>query len=217
MSTVRTAINRPRVLLADDHSITAEALRSLLSDHCDVVGLVADGRALIAAANELKPDVIVADIGMPLLNGLDAAEQIRQTMPQVRFVFLTMMDNPNLAAATMRLAPVGYVLKHSAFSELLSAISDVLKGKSFVTSRLRPENWAVQKERAQQFSKELTPRQRDVLQLLAEGRQMKEIAHILGVSEKTVQFHKYHIMKACGLRTNSEIVLYALKNGLISS
>jgi DNA-binding NarL/FixJ family response regulator len=209
--------SRPRVLLADDHSVISGALRALLSDRCEIIGIVADGRALVTQAVELKPDLIVADIGMPLQNGLDAAEQIRKALPQVRFVFLTMMDNPNIAAAALRLAPVGYVLKHSAASELLTAIDDVMNGKSFVTARLKPENWAVQEERAAQVSKELTPRQRDVLQLLAEGRQMKEIADILRVSEKTVEFHKYQIMKSCALRTNAELVLFAARNGLIHS
>ena len=212
-----STLSRPKVLLADDHSVMAEALRALLCNHCDIVGIAADGRALVAKAIELRPDLIVADIGMPLLNGLDAAEQIKQGLPQVRFVFLTMIDDRNLAAAALRLAPVGYVLKHSAASELLTAIDEVRKGRSFVTARLTPGNWAVQKERAEQASKELTPRQRDVLQLLAEGRPMKEIADILRVSEKTVQFHKYHIMKSCSLGSNADLVLFALKNGLISS
>ena len=154
---------------------------------------------------------------MPLLNGLDAAVQIRQFMPRARFVFLTMMDNHNLAAAALQLAPVGYVLKSSAASELLKAIAEVLRGKSFLTPHLMPENWAVEKERAERLSKDLTPRQRDVLQLLAEGRQMKEIADVLGLSQKTVEFHKYHIMKSAGLHNNAELVLYALKHGLIPS
>jgi DNA-binding NarL/FixJ family response regulator len=217
MLNMKQLSRRPRVLLADDHSVIAEALKTLLAERCDIVDIVPDGRALVTRAGELKPDLIVADIGMPLLNGLDAAEQIRQTLPQVRFVFLTMIEDANLAAAALRLAPVAYVLKHSAASELLTAIDEVLNGRSFVTARLKPENWAVQKERAQQASKELTARQRDVLQLLAEGRAMKEIADILKVSEKTVEFHKYHIMKSSNLRNNSELVLFALKNGLISS
>lgn len=217
MPNVKHLSSRPRVLLADDHWVIAESLKTLLSERFDVVDIVADGRALVTRAGELKPDLVVADIGMPLLNGLDAAEQIREFVPQVRFVFLTMIEDANLAAATLRLAPVAYVLKHSAAAELLTAIDEVLKGRSFVTPRLKPENWAVQKERAQQASKGLTPRQRDVLQLLAEGRAMKEIADILSVSEKTVEFHKYHIMKSSNLRNNSDLVLFALRNGLISS
>ncbi len=209
--------SRPRILVADDHSLMAEALRSLLGDYCDIIGLAADGRELVIKATELTPDLIVADIGMPLLNGLDAAEQIKRVLPGMRFVFLTMIDDPNLAAAALRLGPIGYVLKHSAASELRTAIGEVLQGRSFITPRLRPENWAVQKERAQQATKELTQRQRDVLQLLAEGRPMKEIADVLHVSEKTIEFHKYQIMKAHHLRNNSDLVLFALTSGLISS
>src|SRR5271168_747835 len=207
--------NRPRILIADDHSVLAQGLRALLCDHYDIVGMVADGRALVEEAKKLQPNVIIADIGMPLLNGLDAADEIRQFMPKVRFVFLTMMDEPNLASAVLRLSPVGYVLKHSVVSELLTAIDEVLKGKSFLTRRVKPENWTVQKERSRLAEKELTARQRNVLQLLAEGHSMKEVADILQVSQKTVEFHKYYIMKSRSLRNNAEIVRFGLKNGLI--
>lgn len=208
---------RPRVLIADDHNIVAEGLRSVLEKSCDVIGIVQDGRQLLVEAPKLKPDVIVLDIGMPLLNGLDAAEQLRPLLPGVKLVFLTMRDDPNLAAAALDLGAVGYVLKHSAASELLKAVTEVLQGKSYVTPKLRAENWAVQEARARQFAKELTPRQKEVLQLLAEGRPMKEIADILKVSEKTVMFHKYHIMESFNLKSNAELVLFALKNHLISS
>jgi DNA-binding NarL/FixJ family response regulator len=152
---------------------------------------------------------------MPSLNGLDAAARLMTVLPDVKLVFLTMQDDRNLAAATLRLGAVGYVLKHSAASELMTAISEVLEGRSYVTPKLRPENWAVRDTRAQQYSKELTPRQRDVLQLLAEGRPMKEIAGILEVSEKTIMFHKYHIMQQFNLKNNAEIVLFAVKQHLI--
>jgi DNA-binding NarL/FixJ family response regulator len=208
---------RHRILLADDHAIMGEALRSLLSERYDVVGVVPDGRALLAEATRLKPDVIVLDVGMPLMNGLDAAAQLKQLLPNAKVVFLTMQDDPNLAAAAMNLGTIGYVLKHSAASELLKAISEVLRGRSYVTPKLRPENWAVREARARHFSKSLTPRQREVLQLLAEGRPMKEIADILKVSEKTIMFHKYHIMESFNLKSNAELVLFALKNGLISA
>jgi DNA-binding NarL/FixJ family response regulator len=154
---------------------------------------------------------------MPLMNGLDAAIQLKKLLPSAKVVFLTMKDDPNLAAAALNLGAVGYVLKHSAASELLEAISAVLRGKSYVTPKLRPENWAVRETRARHFSKSLTPRQREVLQLLAEGRPMKEIADILKVSEKTIMFHKYHIMETFNLKSNAEVVLFALKNGLISA
>lgn len=208
---------RRRVLIADDHSIVAEGLRSLLEKSCDVVGIVSDGRQLVAEAPKLKPDVIVLDIGMPLLNGLDAAERLREFVPHAKLIFLTMQDDPNLAAAALNLGPVGYVLKHSAASELLVAMSAVLEGRSYVTPKLRSENRSVREARAQQFSKELTPRQQEVLQLLAEGRPMKEVADILKVSEKTVMFHKYHIMESFNLKNNAELILFALKRHLISS
>jgi len=217
MQDLKRSPTRHRILLADDHAIVVEALRSLLSESYDVVGIVPDGRALLAEATKLRPDVIVLDIGMPLLNGLDAAIRLKELLPSAKLVFLTMKDDPNLAAAALNLGTIGYVLKHSAASELLKAISEVLRGKSYVTPKLKPENWAVREARAQQFSKSLTPRQREVLQLLAEGRPMKEIADILKVSEKTIMFHKYHIMESFNLKSNAELVLFALKNGLISA
>jgi DNA-binding NarL/FixJ family response regulator len=206
---------RPRILIADDHSIVAEGVRSLLEKNYDVIGVVQDGRQLLVDAARLKPDVIVLDIGMPLLNGLDAAERLKLSLPNAKLVFLTMKDDPNLAAAVLNLGAVAYVLKHAAASELLQAISEVLQGRSYVTPKLRPENWAVRASRARQFSKELTPRQQEVLQLLAEGRPMKEIADILKVSEKTVMFHKYHVMESFNLKNNAELVLFALKRHLI--
>ena len=208
---------RARVLIADDHSIVADGLRSVLEKSCDVIGIVQDGRQLLIEAPKLKPDVIVLDIGMPFLNGLDAAERLKPVLPGVKFVFLTMKDDPNLAAAALNLGAVGYVLKHSAVSELLKAVSEVLQGKSYVTPKLQAENWAVREARAHQFSKDLTPRQKDVLQLLAEGRRTKEIADILNVSERTVMFHKYHIMRSFNLKSNSDLVLLAIKHHLISA
>jgi DNA-binding NarL/FixJ family response regulator len=208
---------RPRILLADDHAVVVEGIRGLIEKYYDVVGVVMDGRALITEASWLQPDVIVLDVAMPLLNGLDAGKKMQEILPKVKLVFLTMHADPNLAAAALRLGPVGFVLKHSAASELLTAIADVLRGKAYVTARLKPENRQVQESRAKQFSKELTQRQREVLQLLAEGRPMKEIADILSVSEKTVMFHKYEIMKSLNIKNNAELVLLALRNGLIST
>jgi DNA-binding NarL/FixJ family response regulator len=217
MQDLQRSSTRHRILLADDHAIVAEALRSLLSESYDVVGVASDGRAMLAEAAKLKPDVVVLDVGMPLLNGLDAATQLKQILPSAKVVFLTMKNDPNLAAAALNLGAIGYVLKHSAASELLKAISEVLRGKSYVTPKLKPENWAVREARARQFSKSLSPRQREVVQLLAEGRPMKEIADILKVSEKTIMFHKYHIMESFNLKSNAELVLFALNNGLISA
>jgi len=208
---------RVRVLIADDHSVVAEGLRSLLEKQYDVIGIVPDGRELLVEAPKLKPQIIVLDIGMPLLNGLDAAERLKSSLPNVRFVFLTMKDDPNIAAAALNLGKVGYVLKHAAASELLKAVSEVLEGRAYITPKLRAENWAAREERAKQVSKELTPRQQEVLQLLAEGRPMKEVADILKVSEKTVMFHKYHIMESHNLKNNAELVLFALRHHLISA
>jgi len=208
---------RPRVLVADDHGIVAEGIRALLEQTCDVIGIVSDGRELIAEAPRLNPDVIVLDVGMPLLNGRDAAERLKKLLPAAKFVFLTMQDDANLAAAVLKLGAVGFVLKRAAASELLTAVSQVLEGRAYITPKLRAENWAQRETRARQFSKELTPRQMEVLQLLAEGRPMKEIADILNVSEKTVMFHKYNIMESFNLKNNAELVLFALKHHVISS
>jgi DNA-binding NarL/FixJ family response regulator len=207
---------RPRVVIADDHSIVAEGLRSLLEKTCEVIGIVRNGRELLDKSPLLQPDVVVLDIGMPLLNGLDAAERLKQIIPKTKFVFLTMQDDPNIAAAALNLGAVGFVLKNDASAELLKAVSEVLQGRAYVTPRLRPENWALREVRARQFTKDLTPRQSEVLQLIAEGRSMKEIAAILSVSEKTVEFHKYHIMEAFNLKNNSDMVLFALNRNLIS-
>ncbi len=212
----RTDSSRPRFLIADDHTIFAEALRTLLEEEYSVSGVVADGRAMVAEAGRLKPDVIIVDVGMPLLNGLDAARRVREDAPGTRFVFLTMQDDPNLAAAAMELGAIAFVLKHSGKQELLQAIDQVLNGKSYITPKLRAEDWVATKARARQFSKELTPRQREVVQLFAEGRPIKEIAWRLGLSEKTVEFHKHHIMESFNLQSNAELVLFALKRGLIS-
>jgi DNA-binding NarL/FixJ family response regulator len=209
------SLSKPRILIADDHSIVAEGLRSILDKSYDIVGVVQDGRELLASAPKLNPEVIVLDISMPFLNGFDAAERLRHSMANVKFVFLTMKDDANLAAAALKFGAVGYVLKKDATGELQKALSEVLQGRAYITPKLRPEDWAVQKARARQFSKDLTPRQEQIIQLLAEGRSMKEIADILSVSQKTVEFHKYHIMEAFNLKSNAEIVLFAVKRNLI--
>jgi DNA-binding NarL/FixJ family response regulator len=205
-----------RLLIADDHAIFAESLRASLEKGFDVVGVVPDGRAMIQEATRLRPDLVIVDIGMPLLNGLDAARRIRECDPRVRFVFLTMQDDPNLAAAALELGRVAFVLKHSGMLELRKAIECVLRGQSYMTPRLRSFDWTETRARARQFSRELTPRQRDILQLFAEGGSMKEIAARLNLSEKTVEFHKRHIMTAFNLKSNASLVLFALKHGLIS-
>lgn len=207
---------RPHILIADDHEVFAEALRALLEKTFDVVGIAPDGRALVAEAARLKPDLAVIDVGMPLLNGLEAARRMREQTPSIKLVFLTMVDDPNLAAAALELGRVGFVLKHSALRELLTAIEHVLRNESYLTPALRAEDWFEHQTRVRQFSKALTSRQRDVVQLFAEGCSNKQIAGHLNLSEKTVEFHKHHIMHAFNLKSNADLVLFALKQGLVS-
>ena len=206
----------PRFLIADDHALFAETLRVYLEKTYTVVGLVLDGQAMVAEAMRLRPDVIVVDVGMPLLNGLDAARRIKEQAPNVKFIFLTMQDDPNLAAAALELGPIGFVLKHSTGQELLKAVEHVMHGNAYITPTLRAEDWAATEARARQFSRKLTQRQREIVQLFAEGRPIKQIAGLLNLSEKTVEFHKHHVMEAFNLRSNAAMVIFALKQGLIS-
>lgn len=206
----------PRLLIADDHIIFAEALRIYLERSYPVLGIVTDGWSLIEKTIELKPDIIILDVSMPLLNGFDAARKIREQIPRVKFVFLTMLEDPNLAAAALELGSIAFVLKHSCGEELLKAIDFVLHGKAYLTPKLRAEDWVATKARARQFAKDLTSRQREIVQLLAEGRPIKEISGLLDLSAKTVEFHKHHIMESFNIRSNADLVLFALRRGLIS-
>jgi DNA-binding NarL/FixJ family response regulator len=217
MATFPTDRIQPRFLIADDHTIFAEALRVFLERKYPVIGVVGDGRALIEAALRLRPEVIIVDVGMPVLNGFDAARRINEDSPNVKFIFLTMQADPNLAAAALGLGAVGFVLKHSAGTELLTAIDRVLHGKSYVSPKVRTDDWVVARSRARQFARELSPRQREIVQLYAEGRPIKEIAALLNLSEKTVEFHKHHVMEALNLKSNAGLILYALKQGLITT
>lgn len=206
----------PRLLIADDHAVFAESLRFSLEKTFAVVGIAIDGRTMVEEATRLMPDVVIADIGMPNLNGLDAARRIKDHCSNVKFVFLTMQDNPNLAAAALELGKVAFVLKHSGVSELQMAIGLVLRGQAYMTPKLRAEDWTEARARARQFSKDLTQRQREIVQLCAEGGAIKEIAARLSLSEKTVEFHKHHIMTTFNLKTNAALVIFALQRGLIS-
>ncbi len=211
-------MKRPRVLLADDHRLLREAFVKLLERDCDVVGAVADGRALLEAAPELRPDVVVMDISMPMLNGLDAARQLKRLMPAVKVIFLTVNDDPDLAGEAFRAGGSGFVLKNSAASELLQAIQDVAQGRSYVTplaTRGMVDNLLRQPESAT-GARELSPRQREVLQLLAEGRTMKEIAGILKITPRTVAFHKYSMMEDLGIKSSAELVQFAIKKRIVS-
>src|SRR5277367_939372 len=215
METVSADNIRPRLLLADDHTIFAEALKVFLERTYQVIGVVADGRALVEATLNLKPDVAIIDVAMPILNGFDAARRIQEDTPHCKFIFLTMRADPNLAAAALELGAIGFVLKNSAGTELLKAIDHVVHGKSYVSPQVRPDDWVTARSRARQFAKEMTLRQREIVQLCAEGRSMKEIAALLNISEKTVEFHKQHVKQACHLKSNADLILYALKQGLI--
>jgi DNA-binding NarL/FixJ family response regulator len=206
------------VLLADDHLLVAEALRSLLTPEFDLVGVVEDGRALVEAAGRLHPDVIVADITMPRLNGIDAMIRLRQSGDQVPVVFLTMHRDATFARRALEAGASGFVLKHSASTELVAALRAALQGKTYLTPQIAGEVLEAMKpgsERSADPVDALTPRQREVLQLLAEGRAAKEIATILSISTRTVEFHKYQMMEALDLHTNAELVHFAIKNGLV--
>jgi DNA-binding NarL/FixJ family response regulator len=193
----------------------AEALWGYLEKSYMVIGMVRDGRELVATALRLQPDVIVTDIGLPLLNGLDAARRVKEQAPNIKLVFLTIHDDPNLAAAALELGPIAFVLKHSTGRELIKAIDHVMHGQPYLTPKLRAKDWVATKARARQFSKELTARQREIVQMHAEGLSMKEIASLLNISEKTVEFHKHQIQQSFNLKTNADIVLFALRRGLI--
>jgi DNA-binding NarL/FixJ family response regulator len=208
--------SRPRILIADDHAIFAETLRGYLDKMFTVIGVVADGGAMLKEAIKLRPDVVITDVAMPVLNGLDVARRIREHAPKVKFVFLTMLDDANLAAAALELGSAAFLLKSSCGLELLKAIEEILHDRSYLTPKLRAEDWVAAKARARQFSRELTERQRDFVQLFAEGRSLKEIAAVLKVSEKTIEFHKHHIMEAFNLKSNADLVLFALKRNLVS-
>ena len=204
----------PRVILADDHTLVAEALRQLIAPQFEVVATVGDGRALLDTAISLKPDVIVVDIGMPLLNGLEAGRQLKRKMPGVKLIFLTMNADPELAVEAMKSGASGYVLKQSAASELLQAMQAALRGKSYVTPQIARgmQESFIRNPQGRPHDKSLTPRQGEVAQLLAEGKSMKEAAKILRVATRTVAFHKYRIMQDLGLKTNADFIHFAIKS-----
>jgi DNA-binding NarL/FixJ family response regulator len=212
--------NRPRVLIADDHNLVAELCKRLLQVDYDVVGTVADGRALVRASGELKPDVIVLDIAMPVLNGLDAGRQVKKILPAVKLVFLTMNPDPDVAAEAFARGASGYLLKTCAATEMVLAVRDVLRGKTYLSKALSRD--AVDSLRWQHkdlVSEEerLTDRQREVLQLLAEGKVMKEIGGILHMTTRTVAYHKYRIMEVLGAKSNAELVKYAVRNHMVAA
>jgi len=210
--------SRPRVLLADDHLLVAEALKSLLSPEFDLVGVVEDGHALVEAAASLRPDVIVADVSMPHLNGIDALVKLRQGGDQVPVIFLTMHRDVVFARRALDAGAAGFVLKHSASTELVAALRAALAGRTYLTPQIAGEVLDSMKSEpgaTTDPASALTLRQREVVQLLAEGLVAKEVASKLGISARTVEFHKYQAMEALGLHTNAELVHFAIKHGLV--
>ena len=211
-------MKRPTLLLADDHALVLEGLRKILEPDFDVVGVAEDGRALVEMAPRVKPDVILADITMPLLNGVEAARQIMRSDPKAKIIMLTMHPDPTYATEALEAGCLGYVLKHSAAVELVTAIQEALQGRIYVTPRIAGEVADALRQGLQHRRKteaHLTPRQREVLQLVAEGKSLKAIAEILHVSKRTVEFHKYRIKDELGLRTSADFTQYAIKHGII--
>lgn len=211
-------MRKPRILLADDHRMVAEGLRGLLEPDYQLVGIVEDGRALLEAADKLMPDVVVADVSMPLLNGIEAVRQLKKKNPELLVVFLTMHLDVAYAASAFEAGASGYVLKHSAPSELLTAISCALKGRTYITPMLAGELLNYQRNRPKGEQEDglarLTSRQREVLQLIAEGLSVKEAAAVLGISTRTVEFHKYSMMEALGLKSSAELMRFAVEHGI---
>lgn len=212
-------MSRPRVLLADDHRMVTEGLKSLLADDFELVGAVENGHALLAAAKKLRPDVIVADITMPQLNGIDALRLLKKQNPDVKVVFLTMHQDPAYARRALEAGAAGFVVKHSASDELVMAIHAALKGKTFITPALTGDvlhDIQHDVKQKNEGKNAITPRQREILQLLAEGRSAKEIAQALSISARTVEFHKYQMMETHGLHSSAELVHFAIKHGIVT-
>ena len=210
-------MKRPRVLLADDHCVVAEGLRSLLQPHFEVVGIVSDGRQLLTAAKKLDPDVVVLDISMPLLNGIDAARQMRAAGCRAKVIFLTMHREVTYAARALEAGASGFVLKHSAASELVTAIQEALKGGTYITPQIAGElldSVRCGTPAGAEKLGELTPRQREVLQLVAEGRSAKEIPAVLRISRRTAEFHKARLMETLGVQNTAELIQYAIRTGV---
>jgi DNA-binding NarL/FixJ family response regulator len=212
--------NRSRILIADDHNLIAEMCKHLLEKDFDVIGVVSDGRALVRAASELKPDVIVLDIAMPILNGLDAGRQIKKMLPAIKLVYLTMTPDADVAAEAFTRGASGHLLKTCASSEIVLAVRQALQGKTYLSKAMSRD--AIDSLRWQHRGlidqdERLSDRQREVLQLLAEGKVMKEIGGILNMATRTVAYHKYRIMDILGARSNPELVRYAVRNRMVAA
>lgn len=212
-------MKRARIILADDHSVLLGAFKSFLEPEFEVVGTFADGRALVEGAQALHPDVVVLDIGMPVMNGLIAGERLKKELPAVKLVYLTMNPDPDLAAEAFKLGATAYLLKSSAASELAHAIREALTGRSYVTPLITEGMVGsfIQNLKHRKPTHQLTLRQKEVLQLLAEGRSMKEVAAALNVTPRTVAFHKYAMMEQLNVKTGAELIQYAIKNSIVGA
>jgi len=210
-------MKRPRIVLADDHKMVLDALKGVIEPEFEVVGTFGDGLALVEGAPSLNPSVIVLDIQMPTMNGLNAGRRVKQLMPTVRLIYLTMNQDPDMAAEAFRLGASAYLLKNSAATELVQALRQVVRGGSYITPLLTKDMVGsfVQNFKLRKSPSQLTLRQREVLQLLAEGRSMKEAAFILHLSPRTVAFHKYTMMEHLNIRSSAQLIEYAMKTSLV--
>lgn len=212
-------MKRARIILADDHNLLVDAFKALLKPHFDVVGTFANGLDLVQGAPALQPDIIVLDIGMPIMNGLIAGQRLKQILPMVKLIYLTMNQDPDLAAEAFRLGASGYVVKTSAGSELVHAINEALLARSYITPLMTKDMVGsfVQNFKRRKTRHELTLRQKEVLQLLAEGRSMKEVAYLLKVTPRTIAFHKYTMMDQLELKSSAELVQFAMKSSIVAA
>ena len=212
--------NRSRILIADDHNLVAEMCKRLLEAEFDVVGVVSDGRALVRVAAELRPDVVVLDIAMPILNGLDAGQRLKAMLPAVKLVYLTMNPDVEVAAEAFRRGASGYLLKTCTTSDLVLAVREVLRGKSYISKALPCDSINFLRRQDKELVQEnerLTERQREVIQLLAEGKVMKEVGDLLRMAPRTVAYHKYRMMEVLGAKSNAELIKYALRNYIVAA
>lgn len=205
----------PRVLLADDHTLLLDALEKLLADEWNIVGKIHDGTALTRAADELRPDVVVLDIAMPPTNGLEIARELKQNLPDTKLIFLTMNEDPDLAAEAFRIGASAYVLKRSAASELSGAMREVIRGGRYIAPSLTQATVQSLVKQQKAVAGDLTPRQREVLRLLAKGYAMKEVAAVLNISSRTVAFHKYQMMAQLQVRSSAELIQYAIRQAIV--
>lgn len=212
-------MKRARIILADDHNILVDTFKAFLDPHFEVVGTFANGHQLVQDAPALEPDVIVLDVGMPIMNGLIAGQRLKQILPRVKLIYLTMNQDPDVAAEAFRLGASGYLVKNSAASELVHAIREVLLARSYVTPLMTRDMVGsfVQNFKRRKIRHELTLRQREVLQLLAEGQSMKEVAYHLNVTPRTVAFHKYTMMDQLQLKSSAELIQYAMKSSVVGA